>query len=98
MTLEWIVILIILIPIIILAAVRMKGGWRMNIKQVLCQIAGNFLLVSGLLMLFPSFYLLFYGKEGDAGPGLLAVSLVLTAGGYFLTNRTGRKPDRPPGD
>ena len=97
MTLEVIVVLIILIPIVALAVIRAKGGWRMNIKQVLWQIAGNFLLVSGLLLLFPSFYLLFHGKEGNAGPGLLAISLVLTAGGYFLTNRNGRKTDPPSG-
>jgi len=98
MTLEVIVVLIILIPIVALAVIRAKGGWRMNIKQVLRQIAGNFLLVSGLFLLFPSFYLLFYGKEGNAGLGLLAVSLILTAGGYFLTNRNGRKSDRTPGN
>jgi formate hydrogenlyase subunit 3/multisubunit Na+/H+ antiporter MnhD subunit len=98
MTLEWIMILIILIPIVAFAVVRAEGGWRTNIKQVLRQIAGNFLLVAGLLLLFPSFYLLLYGKEGNAGPGLLAVSLILTAGGHFLTNRTGRKPDRTPGN
>jgi drug/metabolite transporter (DMT)-like permease len=97
MTLEWIMVLIVLIPVALLAVLRKKGRWRKNAGQVLCQIAGNFLLVSGLLLLFPSFYLLFHGGEGDAGPGLLAVSLVLTGGGYFLTNRAGRKSGPPSG-
>ncbi|HOG18023.1 MAG: hypothetical protein A4E73_00453 [Syntrophaceae bacterium PtaU1.Bin231] len=97
MTIEWIIIPIILIPVILLAVIRERGARRTDVKRVLCRIAGGFLLVSGLLLLFPSFYLLFYGKEGDAGPVVLVVSLTLTAVGHFLSNRAGGRSDPPPG-
>ncbi len=92
MTLEVIIFIIVLIPVIIFVIVRRKGELRTNFSRVLCQIAGNFLLVSGILMLFPAFYILFHGRGGGMKTVLLAVSLLFVAGGYLLSNWAGKKP------
>ena len=92
MILEVIFFLIVLIPVIVFVAVRQKKDLRKNFSRVLWQIAGNFLLVSGILMLFPAFYILFHGKDGGMRTVLLVVSLLFIAGGYILSNWTGKKP------
>ncbi len=92
MILEVIILLIVLIPVIVFVAVRQKKDLRKNFSRILCQIAGNFLLVFGVLMLFPAFYILFHGKNGGMKIMLLVVSLIFITGGYLLSNWAGKKP------
>lgn len=91
MTLEVVIIIIVLIPVIAFVIIRRKGELRINLSRILLQIAGNFLLVFGVLMLFPAFYVLFHGHDGGMKTLLLVVSLLFIAGGYFLSNWAGKK-------
>jgi predicted Na+-dependent transporter len=94
MILEVIIFIIVLIPVVIFVIVRRKGELRTNFSKVLLQIAGNFLLVFGVLMLFPAFYVLFHGKDGGMKIVLLSVSLLFVFGGYLLSNWAGKRPKR----
>lgn len=91
MTLELIILLIILIPIAFLVLLRSRKEPRMGIPALLCRIGGIFLLVFGLLLLFPAFYLLFHGKGGGMDVPLLILTLAMIATGYWVTNRCGNK-------
>ncbi len=91
MALEVMIILMILIPIVLFVILRMKRESGMSIAVLLYQIAGIFLLVFGLILLFPAFYLFFYSKGGRMDITLLVLSLVMVAAGFFLTNRFGKK-------
>jgi|GEM_PF-4392832 uncharacterized membrane protein SirB2 len=91
MTLEVIIILIILIPVILFVTIRRKKELKTNLSKVLFQIIGNFLLVCGILMLFPAFYLLLHGRNDGMKTVLLVISLLIIAGGYLLSNWAGKK-------
>lgn len=90
-TLEVIIILIILIPVIAFVIIRRKGELRVNFSKILFQIAGNFLLILGILMLFPAFYTFFHGKDDSMKYPLLAVSLFLIVVSNLITRRAGKK-------
>jgi hypothetical protein len=92
MMLEVIMAVIILIPIILLVFFQRRKTPGIPFSELLYQVMGRFLLVFGILMLFPAFYQLFHGKSGSMKAVLLTVSLVMVFGGYIMTNRSGGKP------
>jgi hypothetical protein len=95
MYLEVILLLIVLVPIILLSVLRTRKDGKTNLALLLCQIIGNFTLVLGIILLFPSFYLLFYGKDGSLRFLLPMISLALVGGGNLMTNWAGRKLKAP---
>ncbi len=92
MTLEAIIILIVLIPVAVLVVVRRKRDGATGFVALCRRIAGNFLLVFGILLLFPAFYRCFHGR-GDAGDlAFPAVSLLMVFGGRLLAGEGKPRP------
>ena len=92
MMLDAIIVVIILLPIVLLVIFQRKKAPEAPWPELLYRIAGRSLLVFGILMLFPAFYMLFHGRNGGLKAGLLAVSLLFVFGGYLMTQRSDRKP------
>ncbi len=96
MALEAIIILIILIPVAMLVIIRRKRDGTTGFRTLLRRIAGTFLLVGGILLLFPAFYRFFHGR-GEAGDlAFLALSLVLVFGGHRLAGEGKPCPHKEP--
>ena len=93
MTLELIILLIILIPIVLLVILKRRTGTKANPSKIVCQILGIFMLVFGLLLLFVSFFKLFHESISAGGSALMTASLLTVFGGYFLTNWASRQPE-----
>jgi O-antigen/teichoic acid export membrane protein len=97
MMIELIIVLIVLIPVSLLIFFTRRKELKTNLSKVICQIAGAFMLVFGVLMLFPAFYMLFHGKATVQSVLFLVVSLSLLFSGYMITNRAGGKPNKKSG-
>ncbi len=92
MTLELIILLIILIPIVLFVILKRRKGTKTTPSKIVFQILGIFMLVFGLLMLFVSFFKLFHESVSGWGIALMIVNLVIVFGGYSLTNWASRQP------
>jgi len=91
-TLEAIIVLIILIPVVVVVVVHRKRDGAAGFAALCRRITGNFLLVLGILLLFPAFYRFFHGR-GDTGDLVFpAISLLLVFGGRLLAGEG--KPQR----
>lgn len=93
MTLDFIMVIIVLVPVCLLVLFKRRKEPKTKLSRVICQIAGAFMLVFGVLLLFPAFYALFHGKATTQNVLLLVVSLSLLFSGYMLANWADRKPD-----
>jgi len=91
MALEAIIVLIVLAAVALIVILRQKPAGGASPSMLLRQIAGNFFLVSGVLLLFPACYLLFHGGSVRRDAWLLVVSLLTIFGGNLLANRSGKK-------
>jgi len=89
--LEAVILLIFLVPVVILVLIRRKRDGATTLRTLLRQIVGNFLLVAGILLLFPACYQAFHGPGGRSGIALLLISLLLVFGGYFLVEKDKRR-------
>jgi len=94
MTLELIIFLIILVPIVLIVILKRRKGMKTPFSKILLQILGVFMLVFGSLMLFVSLFKLFHENISASGIGLVIASLLLVLGGYAATNRAGKGTNR----
>ncbi len=92
MLLEAIILLLVVVPIVLIVILRRKKDLKGNAPKVLGEIAGVFMLVCGLLLLFVAFFLLFHGEATGFKIGVLAVSLILVFGGFAMTKWAERRP------
>jgi hypothetical protein len=92
--LDLIIVLIILIPVALLVIIRRRKELKTNRATVLLQVLGVFLLVFGIIMLFPAFYLLFNGKPSGFNIGFVVLSFSMVFGGWAITKQAGsRNPE-----
>jgi len=96
MLLETVLVLIVLVTVTGLVLLkRWKLTGATSPALVIHQILGAFLLVIGIILLFPAFYMLFHGGPGRQGIVFLLVSLFLVAVGHVITNRANRNQKQP---
>jgi hypothetical protein len=96
MLLEIVLVMIVLVSVTGLVLLkRWKFSGPSSPALVIYQILGAFLLVIGIILLFPAFYMLFHGGPGRQSVVFLLVSLSLVAVGHIITNRANRKQKHP---
>jgi glucan phosphoethanolaminetransferase (alkaline phosphatase superfamily) len=90
-----ILLFIILVPVALFVIIRRRKDLKSNTSNVLLQILGVFLLVFGIIMLFPAFYLLFNGKTSGFNIAFVVLSFSMVFGGWAITKLAGknRNPD-----
>jgi len=91
MMLEIVIVLIILITVTGFVFFKRRKESGTNTAQVIYQILGTFILVIGIILLFPAFYMLFHGDTGRQGVLFSLVSLSLVLIGNVMTNWASRK-------
>ena len=91
MMLEIVIVLIILMTVTGLVLFQRRKASGTNTAQVIYQILGTFILVIGIILLFPAFYMLFHGNVGRQSILFLIISLSLVLIGNFMTNWASRK-------